>query len=37
MIEKLSMKVDSRSIELSNRDKVLFPEDDITKGDLNDY
>ncbi|MGA9538381.1 MAG: non-homologous end-joining DNA ligase [Desulfobacterales bacterium] len=37
MIEKLSMKVDSRSIELSNRDKVLFPEDDITKGDLIDY
>ena len=31
------MKVDSHTIELSNRDKVLFPEDDITKGDLIDY
>jgi bifunctional non-homologous end joining protein LigD len=31
------MKVDSHIIELSNRDKVLFPQDDITKGDLIDY
>jgi bifunctional non-homologous end joining protein LigD len=31
------MKVDSHTIELSNRDKVLFPQDDITKGDLIDY
>ncbi len=31
------MKVDSHTIELSNRDKVLFPQDDITKGDLIGY
>jgi bifunctional non-homologous end joining protein LigD len=31
------MKVISHTIELSNRDKVLFPQDDITKGDLTDY
>jgi len=31
------MKVDSHTIELSNADKVLFPEDGITKGDLVDY
>ncbi|MGA9234476.1 MAG: non-homologous end-joining DNA ligase [Desulfobacterales bacterium] len=37
MIENLSMKVDSRTIELSNADKVLFPEDGITKSDLIDY
>jgi len=37
MIEILSIKVDSHTIELSNADKVLFPEDGITKGDLVDY
>lgn len=31
------MKVDSHTIELSNTDKVLFPDDGITKGDLVDY
>jgi bifunctional non-homologous end joining protein LigD len=31
------MKVDSHTIELSNADKVLFPDDGITKGDLVDY
>ncbi|MGA8282382.1 MAG: non-homologous end-joining DNA ligase, partial [Desulfobacterales bacterium] len=37
MIENLSMKVDSHTIELSNADKVLFPDDGITKGDLINY
>ena len=27
----------SGRVELSNRDRVLFPEDGITKGDLFDY
>lgn len=27
----------ARSVELSNRDKVLFPDDGLTKGDLVDY
>ncbi len=31
------MKVDSYEIELSNRDKVFFPAQNITKGDLVDY
>jgi len=31
------MKVDSYDIELSNRDKVIFPEANITKGELIDY
>jgi bifunctional non-homologous end joining protein LigD len=31
------MKVGSHTVELSNSDKVLFPEDGITKGDLIDY
>jgi len=30
------MKVDSHTIDLSNADKILFPEDGITKGDLID-
>jgi bifunctional non-homologous end joining protein LigD len=37
MIERLSMKVDSHTIELSNAAKVLFPKNGITKGDLVDY
>jgi len=37
MIKNLSMKVDSHTIELSNADKVLFPEDGITESDLIDY
>jgi bifunctional non-homologous end joining protein LigD len=37
MNENLSMKVDSHTIELSNADKALFPEDGITKGELIDY
>ena len=32
-----TMTVGGRRIELSNRDKVLFPGDGITKGDLVDY
>ncbi len=35
MTEKL--KIDGRIIEVSNRDKVLFPSDGITKGDLIEY
>jgi bifunctional non-homologous end joining protein LigD len=31
------MNVDGRKIEISNLDKVLFPEDGITKGNLVDY
>jgi bifunctional non-homologous end joining protein LigD len=31
------MKVGSQEISISNRDKVLFPESGITKGDLVDY
>ena len=31
------IRVSGRRIELSNRDKVLFPDDGITKGDLVDY
>jgi bifunctional non-homologous end joining protein LigD len=31
------MKIDSYDIELSNQDKVLFPEVNITKGELIDY
>ncbi len=31
------MRVDGRSVELSNTDKVLFPADGITKGDLIEY
>jgi bifunctional non-homologous end joining protein LigD len=31
------MKVDGRTIELSNPDKVLFPDAAITKGELADY
>jgi len=31
------MKVGSHTIELSNQNKVLFPQDGITKGDLIDY
>jgi bifunctional non-homologous end joining protein LigD len=31
------IKVDSHTIELSNRGKILFPEDKITKGDLVEY
>jgi len=31
------MRVGRRTIELSNRDKVFFPVDNITKGDLIDY
>jgi bifunctional non-homologous end joining protein LigD len=31
------MKIGDRTIEISNRDKVLFPSDGLTKGDLIDY
>jgi len=31
------MKVDGRELNVSNRDKVFFPEEGITKGDLMDY
>lgn len=31
------MKIGSRNIEVSNRDKVFFPESGLTKGDLVDY
>jgi bifunctional non-homologous end joining protein LigD len=34
---KETMRVAGRRIELSNQDKVLFPDDGITKGDLVDY
>jgi bifunctional non-homologous end joining protein LigD len=34
---KEAMRVAGRKIELSNQDKVLFPDDGITKGDLVDY
>lgn len=32
-----TMKIDGHDIDMSNRDKVLFPDDGITKGDLIDY
>ena len=32
-----ALEVDGHTIELSNRDKVLFPESGLTKGDLVDY
>lgn len=31
------MKIGSHEVEIKNRDKVFFPEDNITKGDLIDY
>lgn len=31
------MRIGHRTIELSNRDKIFFPADNITKGDLIDY
>ncbi|QQS42877.1 MAG: non-homologous end-joining DNA ligase [Acidobacteriota bacterium] len=31
------MRIGRRSIDISNRDKVFFPDDGITKGDLIDY
>lgn len=31
------MKIASHEIELSNRDKIYFPDEEITKGDLIDY
>src|SRR5438034_1403470 len=31
------LRVGKRTIQVSNRDKVLFPQDGITKGDLIDY
>ncbi len=31
------MKIGSHEIELSNRDKIFFPDEEITKGDLIDY
>ena len=31
------MKIGAHTVELSNLDKVLFPDDGITKGDLIDY
>lgn len=34
---KEAIRVAGRKIELSNQDKVLFPDDGITKGDLVDY
>lgn len=32
-----ALEVDGHTIEISNRDKLLFPESDITKGDVIDY
>lgn len=31
------MKIGSHEVEIKNRDKIFFPEDNITKGDLIDY
>ncbi|TDO52945.1 hypothetical protein EV651_117135 [Kribbella sp. VKM Ac-2571] len=31
------MKVGRRTVNLSNTDKVLFPDDGVTKGDLIEY
>jgi bifunctional non-homologous end joining protein LigD len=36
-VSEKTITVDGRRIELSNLDKVLFPQDGITKGDLIDY
>jgi bifunctional non-homologous end joining protein LigD len=35
--EKDQIRVGRRTVKISNRDKVLFPEDGITKGDLVEY
>ena len=37
MPPKESIRVGRRTIEISNRDKVLFPDDGITKGELIEY
>jgi bifunctional non-homologous end joining protein LigD len=37
MSGKRSVRVGRRTVEVSNPDKVLFPDDGITKGDLLDY
>jgi bifunctional non-homologous end joining protein LigD len=37
MSDKRSVKVGRRTVEVSNPDKVLYPDDGITKGDLVDY
>ena len=37
MAEKIEIKIDGHSFELSNPDKVMFPEDGITKSDMVEY
>ena len=32
-----TVNLDGQTIEISNRDKVLFPDAGVTKGDLIDY
>jgi bifunctional non-homologous end joining protein LigD len=35
--KRVTVEIDSRTLSLSNRDKVLWPKDGYTKGDLIDY
>ena len=37
MAKKATLKIEAHTIQLTNTDKVLFPDDGITKGDLIDY
>ena len=37
MVEKETVRIGRRTFSLTNRDKVLFPDDGITKGDLIEY
>ena len=37
MSDRRSVRVGRRTVEVSNPDKVLFPDDGVTKGDLVDY
>jgi hypothetical protein len=37
MSDKQTVRVGRRTVEVSSRDKVLYPDDGITKGDLVDY
>ena len=37
MAKKATLKIDGYTIQLTNTDKVLFPDDGITKGDLINY
>jgi bifunctional non-homologous end joining protein LigD len=37
MVKKTTLKTGTYTVELTNTDKVLFPDDGITKGDLIDY